>query len=262
MRNHLGKASVAQSLDGEPSGGEPAFPRTANDITSHSTGCKMVHPDAGSAIGCAQSRFRIVISARGRRSLPVRWASIQALLAAYLERAMDGTTFASHAMSPSRIGRRAALWLGAAACLLHATGAVAQDEPRIRAGLEIWRSSGCPDCHGPFADGDRDDDDFPQGANLRTTRLDDAGIKQTINCGRPGTGMPSFDAGAYTVRPCYGRPPGGRPDNLQPTPRTLSLDEIDALVAYLQARIVSHGKVTREECLFYYEGKADCDDVR
>jgi hypothetical protein len=55
---------------------------------------------------------------------------------------------------------------------------------------------------------------------------------------------------------------GAKPDNLQPTPRALSLDEIDAVVAYLQARIVGHGKVTRDECLTYYEGKADCDDVK
>jgi hypothetical protein len=118
------------------------------------------------------------------------------------------------------------------------------------------------DCHGPFADGERDDDDYPMGANLRTTRLDAAAIKLTIGCGRPGTGMPSFDAGAYTVHACYGRPLGAAPDNLQPTPRVLSLDEIDALVTYLQARIVGHGKVTREECLFYYDGKADCDDFK
>jgi hypothetical protein len=74
--------------------------------------------------------------------------------------------------------------------------------------------------------------------------------------------MPSFDGGAYTVRACNGRPLGATPDNLQPTPRTLSLDGIDALVAYLQARIVGHGKVTRAECLFYFEGKADCDDFK
>ena len=52
-----------------------------------------------------------------------------------------------------------------------------------------------------------------------------------------------------------GAPWARAPDNLQPTPRTLSLDEIDALVAYLQARIVGHGKVTRAECLSYFEGK-------
>jgi hypothetical protein len=175
---------------------------------------------------------------------------------------MDGTTFASRAKAPTRIGPRVAAWLAAAAYLLHAPAGLAQDDVKVRAGLEIWRSSGCADCHGPFADGNRDDDDYPRGANLRTTRLDGAGIRLTISCGRPGTGMPSFDAGAYSVRACHGRPLGARPDDLQPTPRTLSLEEIDTLVTYLQARIVGHGKVTRQECELYYEGKADCDDLK
>jgi mono/diheme cytochrome c family protein len=146
--------------------------------------------------------------------------------------------------------------------LLHASAGLAQDDTKVRAGLELWRSSGCADCHGPFADGERDDDDYPMGANLRTTRLDAAGIRLTIRCGRPGTGMPSFDRGAYTARACYGRPLGAAPDDLQPTPRTLSLEEIDSLVAYLQARIVGHGKVTRAECLAYFEREADCEDIK
>jgi mono/diheme cytochrome c family protein len=170
---------------------------------------------------------------------------------------------AARAKSTARITPRAAMLLVAlAALLLHATAAFAQDAAKVRGGLEIWRSSGCVDCHGPFADGERDDDDYPVGANLRTTRLDAAGIMLTIRCGRPGTGMPSFERDAYTARACYGRPLGAAPDNLQPTPRTLSLDEIDALVAYLQARIVGHGKVTREECLSYFEHDADCEDFK
>src|SRR5258708_28228257 len=100
------------------------------------------------------------------------------------------------------------------------------------------------------------------GANLRATRRDAAGIKLTIACGRAGTGMPSFDGGAYTVRACYGRPLGAAPNDLQPTPRTLSLDEIDALVAYLEARVVGRGKVTRQECLTYFEGTADYEDFK
>jgi mono/diheme cytochrome c family protein len=166
--------------------------------------------------------------------------------------------------STTRIGARSVRWVATlSALLLHRTAALAQDDTRTRAGLEVWRSSGCVDCHGPFADGERDDDDYPMGANLRTTRLDAAGIRLTIMCGRPGTGMPSFDGGAYRVRACYGRPLGDVPDNLQPTPRTLSLDEIDALAAYLQARVIGHGKVTREECLlYYYEGATDCDDFK
>ena len=143
-----------------------------------------------------------------------------------------------------------------------ATAALAQSQDKAKAGLEIWKSSGCVDCHGPFADGNPEDGDFPIGANLRTARLDGAGLTGTIRCGRPGTGMPSFDEGAYTVRACSGRPLGAKPDNLQPTPRNLSPDEIDAVVAYLQARIVGHGRITHEECLTYYEGKEDCDDIK
>jgi mono/diheme cytochrome c family protein len=186
---------------------------------------------------------------------------------------MDGANFdlassfitrlvAACATSATLIRPRVAAWLAALTCLSQATAGLAQDDAKVRAGLETWRSAGCADCHGPFADGNRDDDDYPQGANIRTTRLDWAGIKLTIGCGRPGTGMPSFDEGAYTARPCYGRPLGARPDNLQPTPRALSLDEIDAVVAYLQARIVGRGRVTRDECMSYYEGKADCDDFQ
>jgi len=145
----------------------------------------------------------------------------------------------------SRSRRRGGTWAFALAFLLHGSAGLAQDD--VKAGLETWQNSGCADCHGPFADGNRDYDDYPQGANLRTTRLDAAAIEMTIRCGRPGTGMPSFDAGAYTDRACYGRPLGVRPDDLQPTPRSPNPDEISALIAYLKMRIVGHGKVTRQE---------------
>jgi hypothetical protein len=139
----------------------------------------------------------------------------------------------------------------------------AQNSDRVKVGLALWKTAGCADCHGPFADGDREDDDFPIGANLRMTKLDSAALKMTIRCGRAGTGMPSFDEEAYTTRECSGRPQGARPDNLQPTPRTLTLDEIDSLIAYLQARIIGRGKITREECLSYYEDQPDtCEDYK
>jgi mono/diheme cytochrome c family protein len=147
------------------------------------------------------------------------------------------------------------------ACLSAALG---QSQDKVAAGLEIWKTSGCADCHGYFADGNPDDDDYPAGANLRTTRLDTAALKRTISCGRAGTGMPSFDEGAYRVRPCYGRALGDIPDNLQPTPRTLSPDEIDTVIAYLQARIIGRGKITYEECLayFYDSDVSRCDDYK
>jgi hypothetical protein len=147
------------------------------------------------------------------------------------------------------------------AALAYPTATFAQDNDRVKMGLVMWKTTGCADCHGPFADGDREDDDFPIGANLRTAKLDAAALKMTIRCGRAGTGMPSFDEEAYATRECYGHPQGIRPDNLQPTPRTLTLDEIDLVIAYLQARVIGRGKITREECLSYYEDQPDtCED--
>jgi mono/diheme cytochrome c family protein len=139
----------------------------------------------------------------------------------------------------------------------------AADKDPVQAGLATWKSAGCADCHGKFADGNPDDDDFPTGADLRTTKLDTAALKLTISCGRPGTGMPSFDESAYVVRGCYGQPPGARPDNLQPTPRTLTREEIDHVIAYLQARIIGRGKITREECLTYHDRQTEpCEDYK
>ena len=98
----------------------------------------------------------------------------------------------------------------AVGALAYVTASFAQDEARVKAGLELWKTSGCADCHGAFADGEKDRDEAPTGANLRTSRLDAAALKQTIGCGRPGADMPSFDEGAYTVRACGGRPLGAR----------------------------------------------------
>ena len=74
--------------------------------------------------------------------------------------------------------------------------------------------------------------------------------------------MPSFDVGAYKVRACYGRPLGDPPADLYPTGVTLTPDEIDSVIAYLQARIIGKGRVTKQECLAYYADRPDeCDDI-
>jgi len=162
-----------------------------------------------------------------------------------------------------QIGARA-LFVVAVVAAHYPGAAFAQDEAKIKAGQEIWKSSGCADCHGAFADGDKQRDEAPTGANLRTSRLDAAMLKQTISCGRPSADMPAFDEGAYKVRPCYGQPLGPAPDNLYPTPRALSPADIDLVIAYLQARIIGRGRITREECLAYYADdlSSSCDDLK
>jgi mono/diheme cytochrome c family protein len=161
-------------------------------------------------------------------------------------------------------GRGAVLALAMAvtAIMAHAPAMAERNDDAVRAGLEIWKSSGCADCHGPFADGDKQRDEMPTGANLRGSRLDAAALKQTISCGRPDTGMPSFDGGAYLVRPCYGRALGAAPDNLYPAPRTLTPEQIDSVITYLQAHVLGRRKVTHEDCLYYfYDAPSSwCDD--
>src|SRR5262245_25221204 len=137
----------------------------------------------------------------------------------------------------------------------------AEDEGRVKAGLHDGKTSGCPACRGAFADGDKEQDEAPTGANLRITRLDNAALTELIRCGRPDTGMPRFDEGAYTQRGCNGQGPGPVPSGLYPTPRMMSADEIEAVVAYLRTRVIGRREITPEDCAYYYEDLAStwCD---
>lgn len=150
----------------------------------------------------------------------------------------------------------------AIAPLVCATAAFAEDNAEAKAGLDVWRNSGCAECHGAFANGDKQRDESPTGADLRTAKLDTEALKLVISCGRPGgAGMPAFLEGAYKVQACYGRPLGEEPDNLYPSGVKISPGQIDAVIAYLQARIMGHGRITKDECLLYYEGNEDeCQD--
>jgi mono/diheme cytochrome c family protein len=141
----------------------------------------------------------------------------------------------------------------AGVALTYSTATFAQNEDKVKAGLDLWRGSGCADCHGAFANGEKERDEAPTGADLRRARLTAAELKLTISCGRPGAGMPAFDDGAS----CAGRPAG----DLYPAPRKLSSSEIDDVIAYLQARILGKGRITKQECVLYYYDKPDwCED--
>jgi mono/diheme cytochrome c family protein len=135
--------------------------------------------------------------------------------------------------------------------------ASAQNDDKVKAGLELWKGSGCSDCHGAFANGEKDRDEAPTGANLRTSRLDAAALKRVISCGSVRAEMPAFVEGAGSSPACSGQGAGQ-----YPTPRTLTSDEIDLVVAYLQARIVGRGRITKAECLAYYDNRPDsCEDL-
>ena len=141
----------------------------------------------------------------------------------------------------------------------------AQNEARVKLGIETWKAAGCADCHGPFGDGDKQREDSPSGPNLRErTHLTADILKTVIGCGRPGSEMPSFEEGAYAVRQCYGRDLGDAPGNMYPAPARLTADQIDAIATYLLARVIGHGPITMAECLAFYDAsqKSRCDDYK
>jgi mono/diheme cytochrome c family protein len=135
--------------------------------------------------------------------------------------------------------------------------ALAQNEDKVKAGLELWKGSGCSDCHGAFANGEKERDESPSGADLRTTRLDAAALKRVISCGRTGAEMPAFLEGAGSASAC------GQGVGEYPAPRTLTPDQIDTVIAYLQGRIVGHGRITKAECMAYYDNREDmCEEFK
>jgi mono/diheme cytochrome c family protein len=78
------------------------------------------------------------------------------------------------------------------------------DADDVAEGMRLYRTKGdCQSCHGWAADGRKMDTQMPDGANLRTTRLNRELLLMTIKCGRPGKGMPAYDRLAYSDGRCY-----------------------------------------------------------
>ena len=141
-----------------------------------------------------------------------------------------------------------------------ATVAAAQD---VSDGQRLWKSkAGCPQCHGWSGDG------FPSGfhsegnaPSLRETQLTRDQIRETIQCGRPGTPMPHFDRFAYTDKRCYDMTAADLGD-LEPirAPTTLQSYEIAAVADYVATKIKGAGPVTRAQCIeFFGEEGAECE---
>ena len=137
----------------------------------------------------------------------------------------------------------------------------APDPADIAAGLRIFRSKAdCQTCHGWAGDGRKMDTQMPDGANLRTTRLNRNGIITAIKCGRPGKEMPAFDRLAYS---------DGRCNNLKtadlqrlglelPEPAsTLQPREIEQVVDFLFAKVIGKGPMNHATCVEFWGSDVD-----
>jgi hypothetical protein len=110
----------------------------------------------------------------------------------------------------------------------------------------------CTYCHGWAGDGSGEPQSSGGAANLRETRLTREQLIEVISCGRPGQAMPRFDDQAYAEKRCYGGiSEAALGQDLPPLPpgAVLQRREIEALVDFLQAKIINRGPLTRDECI-------------
>jgi len=142
----------------------------------------------------------------------------------------------------------------AAGSLRAQDGAPAPED--IAAGQRIYRQKAdCQSCHGWAGDGRKMDSQMPDGANLRTTKLDRAKLIVAIKCGVPGKQMPAFDKFAYTDGRCYNlkqadlrRMNATLPD----PPATLQNREIEQVADFLFAKVVGKGPMDRAGCIEFW----------
>ena len=131
----------------------------------------------------------------------------------------------------------------------------------VAEGMRLYRQKGdCQACHGWAADGRKMDSQMPDGANLRTTRLNRDNLITAIKCGRPGKGMPAFDRLAYSDGRCFDMKQADLNRlglQLPDPPATLQPREIELLADFLFAKVVGKGPMDRAACIEYWGSDVD-----
>ena len=137
----------------------------------------------------------------------------------------------------------------------HCQGAV---DPTA-AGKAVFKRANCMGCHkwhGNGGGGYGGD-----ALSLRKTQLTREQIIETVSCGRPGTGMPFFERGAYDTSKCYGMNRQQAGDQMpQEANVFLRPKDIEDVADYVIAHIKGKGEPTFAECTaFFSETSRVCD---
>jgi len=142
-----------------------------------------------------------------------------------------------------------------------AQGGAAPDASDLAEGRRLFEQKGnCQACHGWSGDGHKTDNQMPDGANLRETKLPRAGLVMTIKCGRLNSQMPAFDKFAYSDGRCYGKTQAdlkAYATRMPDPPATLQPREIDLIVDFMLARIVGQGPMDHAKCVQFWGGDED-----
>jgi cbb3-type cytochrome c oxidase subunit III len=147
-----------------------------------------------------------------------------------------------------------------------AAQATAPDPSDLAEGRRLYeQKANCQACHGWSGDGHKTDNQMPDGANLRETKLPRAGLVMTIKCGRLNSQMPAFDKFAYSDGRCYGKTQADLKSyatRMPDPPATLQQREIDLIVDFLMARVVGKGPMDHAKCVEFWGEDADiCKDL-
>ncbi len=140
------------------------------------------------------------------------------------------------------------------------------DASDLAEGRRLFEQKGnCQACHGWSGDGHKTDNQMPDGANLRETKIPRAGLVLTIKCGRLNSQMPAFDKFAYSDGRCYGKTQAdlkAYPTRMPDPPSPLQAREIDLIVDFMMARIVGQGPMDHAKCVQFWGGDEDvCRDL-
>ena len=124
-------------------------------------------------------------------------------------------------------------------------------QDRTDVGKQVFKSANCVGCHkwhGNGGGGYGGD-----ALSLRKTELTREQIIETVNCGRPGTGMPFHLRGAYESQPCYGLTRAQISDSMPPEAAGfLRPGEVEAVVDYVIAHVKGKGEPTYDECTAFF----------
>jgi len=124
-------------------------------------------------------------------------------------------------------------------------------QDRTDVGKQVFKSANCVGCHkwhGNGGGGYGGD-----ALSLRKTELTREQIIETVNCGRPGTGMPFHLRGASESQPCYGLTRAQISDSMPPEAAGfLRPGEVETVVDYVIAHVKGKGEPTYDECIAFF----------
>jgi mono/diheme cytochrome c family protein len=135
----------------------------------------------------------------------------------------------------------------------------------IADGMRLYQQKGnCQACHGWAGDGHKTDSQMPDGANLRETKLNRAGLILLVKCGKLNSQMPAFDKFAYSDGRCYGKKQAelkAYPIRMPDPPATLQLREIELITDFMLAKIVGKGAMDHATCVEFWGSENDACKV-